>query len=105
MLFDLTSGTVAATGSAITDAAMVEANFLTVTAADATKGVRLSPFLGKNAIVILKNTVAAILKVYPQTSSGTINGGSAGAAYSQTASKSAMFINVGADTWHAIQLD
>ena len=103
MIHDLTSGTVAATGSTAADAAAVEAKFVTATAADATKGVILSSTFGKNSQVIIKNTVAAVLKVYPQTTAGTINGSTG--AYSQVASKSALFINVGADTWHAIQLD
>lgn len=76
---------VAATGSAQGDAAALSATkFLhTVTAADGTKGVILPAIatadIGKIHTII--STAAAVLKIYPATG-GTINGGSANAAFS-----------------------
>lgn len=81
-------GTLAATGSAQTDAAAITADVTRVTGADGTKGVIL-PAVGSGYYVI-GNAVASILKVYPP-SGGAINGGSANAAFSQTASKNAVY--------------
>lgn len=89
------SASTAATGSTIADAAQlpsgVQVNF--VTGADATKGVLLPAqvfSVGQQVTVV--NTVAAILKVYPATSTGIVNGGGAGVAFSQPASTTHKYV-------------
>lgn len=62
----LANRTVAAAGSTQADAAALSEGFNLVTAADGTKGVLL-PAAYAGAGVIIKNTVAAILKVWPAT--------------------------------------
>lgn len=97
----------AATGSTQADAAEMQCDFNVATAAsvDGTTGVKL-PAFGKNAFVFLKNAdAAAACKVYSNVSTGTINGTAGSTAYSLAATKSAMFVHVGADVWHAILLD
>lgn len=72
----LARSTVAATGSTNADAALTAAEgFVTVTAADATKGVKLPPMVAGGSVTI-KNNAAAVLKVYPGTGV-QLNGGTA----------------------------
>ncbi len=87
--------TVAATGTTIADAALLPstATTLLVTGADATKGVRLpSQVFSIGQQVTVVNTVAAVLKVYPSTSTGIIDGGAAGASINQAASISRNYV-------------
>lgn len=97
-----------ATGSTQADAATIQCDFNIATAAsvDGTVGVKL-PATGKNSVIFLKNAEAATnaVKVYSNTAAGYINGTAGSTAYSLAATKSAMFVNVGSDTWHAILLD
>jgi hypothetical protein len=99
------TATVAATGSADTDAAPVTTGFTLVTAADGTKGVIL-PTAVAGAICIIKNIDAAnaVLKVYPATSDGinalTVTTGS----YNMAAKTSVMLVAYDATTWYTIPL-
>jgi Uncharacterized conserved protein (DUF2190) len=90
---------VAATGSALADAAaLVDGNNL-VTGADATKGVALPvPTAGRH--IVVKNTANAILKVWPNATGGVINNLSASAALSMAAYASAEFWSDGT-TWYS----
>lgn len=92
-------GTVAAMGSTQSNAAALAYGFNTVTAADATKGVIL-PAVAAGKIVVVINTVAAVLKVYPPTGTA-INGGSDNAALSMAASTAAIYVSNGAD-WFSV---
>lgn len=78
--------TVAAAGSAQTDATPITASMCLVTAADGTKGVILTGQVGDS--VWVQNSSASTLKVYPPTGAAiAVPGtglGSANAAYSQT---------------------
>ncbi len=89
------SATTAATGTVIGDAAQLPSTVTVhfVTGADAAKGVLLPSdviTLGQEVTVV--NTVAAILKVYPATSTGIIDGGGAGASINQAASTTRKYI-------------
>lgn len=81
-LRDRINASVAAAGSIQSDAAPVLEGFTVVTAADGTKGVLL-PVAVAGMIVKIKNTAAAVLKIWP-TGSAIINALSASAAYSLT---------------------
>jgi len=68
-----TIGTVAAAGSASTDAAALVADLNYVSAGDGTKGVILSSTTRVGDAIFVSNEAGSILKVYPP-SSGTLNG-------------------------------
>lgn len=98
------SATVAATGSTQTDAAVVGTGFTLVTAADATKGVKL-PTAVAGLVCEIKNADAAnaILKIWPNTSDA-VNALSANAAFSIAAKTSVRLIAYDATTWYSIPL-
>lgn len=81
------TATVAALGTTLATGALITATSTSVTGADATKGV----VLPASGIVFIGNAAAAVLKVYPATAAGVINGGSAGANISIAANKGGMF--------------
>jgi hypothetical protein len=99
-------GTVAATGTVQTDAALLTKGVNEVTGADGTKGVILPP-ANAGDVIIVTNVVAAALKIYPDTG-GLIGTGAANAAFVTTASKSLMLAcwvgsSGGASKWRVIQ--
>jgi len=100
----LASATVAAAGSSQSDAAAIAEGFTLVTAADATKGVKL-PAAAAGKVCVVKNSDAAnaVLKVYPDTSDA-INALSANAALSMAAKTSALFVAYDATTWYTVPL-
>ena len=79
----------AATGSTQTDAALVGAGFVQVTAADGTKGVIL-PAANPGESVTIVNNAGSTLKVYPPTGAAigvpgtSFSAATANAAYSHT---------------------
>lgn len=90
--------TVAATGSAQTDAAAVPlAAFVYVTAANATKGVIL-PATAPGTKIHIHNVANAVLKLYPH-SGGDINDGTQDAAFSVPAKVPCVAINIDGVTW------
>lgn len=97
---------VAAAGSTAADAGQLTGeNYITVTAADGTKGVKM-PAVGagdKGKTMTVRNTVAAVLKIYA-TVGGAINGGSVDAAVSIAASAFTILICTGANTWDAMEI-
>jgi hypothetical protein len=98
------AGSVAAAGTTVADATLVTSGLQTVTAADAAKGVILpaTAAVDVGSMVVVINSVAAVLKVYPATG-GTINGAAANAALSQNASSVGIYFCTAADTWIAIE--
>jgi hypothetical protein len=98
------SATVAAAGSTQTDAAQLAGGFTLVTAADATKGVKL-PAAAAGRVVIIKNADAAnaVLKVWPATNNA-INAITANSSYSMAAKTSVMLVAYDATTWYTIPL-
>lgn len=104
-------GSTAAAGSTTSDAGLLPsalavngpALVLPTTAADGTKGVRINAADKVTGVTIfVGNQVAAILKVYPP-SGGTINGGSADAAFSSVSGKGVIIycLSAPANTWLA----
>ena len=96
------SATVAAAGSVQGDAAAVATGFTLVSAADGTKGVLL-PAAAAGKVVIIKNNVAAALKVWP-ASGDAINAIAANAALSMASLTSAVFTAYDATTWYTSPL-
>jgi hypothetical protein len=94
---------VAATGSVIGDAAALIEGFQVVTGADGTKGVIL-PVAVAGAVVIIKGTTAAVLKVWPQTGA-QINAVGASTAMSLASGViPAIFIAKSATQWYTLPL-
>ena len=93
-------GTVAAAGSTIADAAAVATHVTIVTAADATKGVKLPTGATTGEVYVISNSAAAILKVY--ATSETLNGVAGATGFSIAASKGAICVKSGAATWAVI---
>ena len=85
---------VTATGTAIGDAAAITAMCTQVTGA-ASAGVQLPD---KEGFFFIGNSTAAT-KIYPHSASGTINGGSAGAAVTVGSGKGAICIRQDALNW------
>lgn len=94
--------TQAAAGNAQANATAIIADFVLVTAADATKGVVLPvPVAGR--MMIVKNNVNAVLKVWP-ASGGQINAVGADTALSMAALTSAVFVASSATQWFTVPL-
>ena len=97
----------AAAGSAITDAGAItvkSGGFVTVSAADDTKGVRLPVPDKAGYQVIIKSTVAAkILKVWPH-SGAVINALSASAALSLASGSLTVHLVWDGTTWYTLPL-
>lgn len=73
----------AATGTVITNAAAIVHQFSNVSGANSTAGVQLPASLTGIEYTVYNSVSAQTLKVYPQTN-GTIQGGSANAAFTQS---------------------
>jgi uncharacterized membrane protein len=93
---------VAATGSTQANAAALAEGLNVVSAADGTKGVRL-PTAVAGMVVIVKNTAAAALKIYPAVG-GAINAVSADGAYSITNTTSVLLVASSATQWYSVPL-
>lgn len=95
--------TITAAGSTLATATALNSNLNVVTTAGASTGVSLPANAHPGEIVFVYNAGANALSVYPATATGTIAGGSAGAAVSLAVTniktRNAMFICVGTDTW------
>ena len=96
------SATVAATGSTQSDAASVSDGFTLVSAADATKGVKL-PAAVAGRTVILKNNANAVLKVWPATGGG-INAITVDSNYVLAAYTSSLLVAYDSTTWYSVPL-
>ena len=98
--------TLAATGSTQADAAPIvtaSGGFVTLTAADGTKGVVLPPSPTAGYVIEVKNVDNAVMKVYPATG-GTINVLSANAAISLAARVTAKFVATSSTQWYTMPL-
>lgn len=93
---------VAAAGANQGNAAALSEGLNVVSAADGTKGVRL-PTAVAGMVVIVKNTVAAALKIYPATG-GAINAIAANGDYSITNLTSTMLVASSATQWYSVPL-
>jgi hypothetical protein len=93
---------VAAAGSAITDATAVTASNAVVTAADGTKGVILVGQVGDSQTIF--NSSGSTLKVYPDSTASSIavpgtGSGTLGAAYSHTTYAVVTYTRVSSTLW------
>ena len=96
------SATVAATGSTQADAAQLAGGFTLVSAADATKGVKL-PAAVAGRVVIIKNGANAVLKVWP-SSGDAVNAIAADSNYVLAANTSSILVAYDSTTWYSVPL-
>jgi hypothetical protein len=101
----IVSNGLTATGSSLATALMAPSDFMVFSTVPASTGVAL-PADATRAIspadsYIAVNHGANSLSVYPGTASGKIANGSAGAAFSVAATKTATFLYLGSDNWAA----
>ena len=93
----------AAAGSTLATATPLVAKFNNVATVAASQGVSLPLNAVAGEVVFVRNTGANALSVYPATASGTISGGSAGAAVSLATTtqltQNSMFVCWGNDVW------
>jgi len=92
------SATVSAAGSAITDATDLTALVNNVTTVAASTGVQL-PAVAIGTQVLVRNSGANALLVYPDGALIKINGGTDGAAVSLAATEVGIFAKVSATNW------
>jgi hypothetical protein len=90
---------ITAAGSSISDAASLSGAVNIITTAAASSGVKLPDLGGPMCVVAVVNKGANTVNVYPPSSSGSINGGSAGAAVTIATNKAAVFFSTGTGTW------
>lgn len=96
------SATVAATGSTQSDAAAIALGFTLVSAADATKGIKL-PAAAAGYICVIKNGANAVLKIWPNTDDA-INAIAANGSLDIAALTSAYLVAYNATTWYSVPL-
>ena len=96
------TATVAATGSTQSDAASISDGLTLVTAADATKGVKL-PAAIAGRTVIIKNGANAVLKVWPASGDG-INAITVDSNYVLAAFTSSLLVAYDSTTWYSVPL-
>jgi hypothetical protein len=96
------SATVAATGSTQADAAQLAGGFTLVSAADATKGVKL-PSAVAGRMVIIKNGANAVLKVWPSTGDA-VNAIAVDSNYVLAANTSSILVAYDSTTWYSVPL-
>jgi len=96
------SATVAATGSTQANAAQLAGGFTLVSAADATKGVKL-PEAVAGRVVIIKNGANAVLKVWPSTGDA-VNAIAADSNYVLAANTSSILVAYDSTTWYSVPL-
>lgn len=93
---------VAATGTNQSTAAALSEGLNVVSAADGTKGVRL-PTAVAGMVVVVKNTVAASLKIYP-ASGAAVNAVAANGSYDIANLTSTMLVAASATQWYSVPL-
>lgn len=99
----LAESNLAATGTVLADAAQLVAGFVTVSAADGTKGVKLPATPATGTWVAVKNNAGSGLKVYPDAAA-TINAIAANGPITMAANTSAIFFADAATQWWTIPL-
>lgn len=90
---------ITAAGSAIGDAFQLTGGVNIITTAAASTGVKLPDMKGSGVMVTVVNKGANTVNVYPPSSTGTINAGSAGAAVTLATNKAGVFVSTGNATW------
>jgi len=104
-LFGMSRGTLAATGSGASTAAVITQQVTAVTASDGTKAVALPAAATTVGPLLVINTVlttGATLPVYPvNAGNDNINGGAEDAAFTLGPGKAAWFIPTSATQWYA----
>lgn len=90
---------ITAAGTTIADATALTGGINLVTTTPSNSGVYLPNLRGPGAVVVVVNNGANTLKVYPPSSSGSINAGSAGAAVSLATTKAGVFYPTGNGTY------
>lgn len=100
---DTAATAITAAGNSLATATPLTSKFNKVTTAAASTGVSLPAGSAAGEVVVVQNSGANALSVYPATATGTIAGGSAGAAVSlaTTTEKTqhALFVCWGNDVW------
>jgi len=94
-------GTITAAGTTVADATALTAFVNNVTTVAASTGVKL-PDAPIGTAIYIANQGANTLKVYPVNSSGTLNGGTAGAGVSCTTLQGMQAIRQSATNWIAL---
>lgn len=99
-----TGASVAAAGSAATDATLITASIVIATAADGTKGIKLKGSIGDEVWIF--NNTASTLKVYPDTGAAiTVTGtglGTVDAAFSHLTFKTVLYKKQSATQWFCV---
>lgn len=92
-----------ATGNAQANALQLGSDMCIFTTVAASTGCKLLGTAAMNIgdTIVVVNHGVSTLSVYPNTAAGKIANGSAGAAFSVSANKTAWFIYVGTDLWAA----
>ena len=101
-LIAIPAATVAAAGANQSNAAGITTGFTLVSAADATKGVKL-PAAAAGLVCIIKNGANAVLKIWPSTDD-KINALNADAAMSIAALTAAIYVAYDDVTWYSLPL-
>lgn len=100
---DTSAVAITAAGSTLGTATALTAKFNKVTTAAASTGVALPIKAAPGTMVVVQNSGANALTVYPATAAGTVAGGSAGAGVSLATTNEktqhALFICWGDDVW------
>jgi len=92
------SGSLTATGTTIADALALTSFINLVGTAAASTGVKL-PDVPVGGIVVVQNNGANALNVFPHSTSGTLNGGTAGAAVTCAAAAGNICIRRSSTDW------
>lgn len=90
---------ISAAGSAITDATDLTKFINVISSAAASTGVQLPSQWPVGVFGIVQNNGANALSIYPHSASGTINGGSAGAAVTTAAAAGALVVRASSTDW------
>lgn len=103
---DAAATAVSAAGSTLATATPLNGKFNNVSTVAASAGVALPLNAAAGLVVYVRNSGANALSVYPATATGTISGGSAGAAVSLATTteltKNSVFVCWGNDVWTRI---
>lgn len=88
-----------AAGTTIADALQLASLINVVGTTAASTGVKLPANVGVGQFVIVQNNGANALNVFPHSASGTLNGGSAGAAVTTAAAAGALIFRASSTDW------
>ena len=89
-----------ATGSAIGDALLLRAHFNHITTSSASTGVQLPDWT--NTIIVIDNSSGQTLNIFPHSTAGTINAGSAAAAQTIATAKWGVLFRATGINWRYV---